>query len=130
MYFSHGGELVRIEHDDDARPFTRPLGVHHLKHHLARAAHYFKKNPDGELVDARPPQDVVQDLLASPERMWPTLRRIVSVPVFASNGTLCSVPGYNPPARAWYDPAGLDVARIPERPDDLEVAAAVDLSRT
>ena len=63
-YFSHGGELVRIEHDDDGRPFTRPLGVNHLRHHLARAAHYFKRTLEGK-VDARPPQDVVQDLLAS-----------------------------------------------------------------
>ena len=125
-YFSHGGEVVRIEHDDDARPFTRPLAVPHLRHHLARAAHYFKITESGK-VDARPPQDVVQDLLASPERMWPILRRIVSVPVFSSDGTLCQTPGYNPPARAWYDPAGLVVAAIPNEPDEIEVAEAVDL---
>jgi putative DNA primase/helicase len=126
-YFSHGGELVRIEHDDDGRPFTRPLGVNHLRHHLARAAHYFKDTQAGR-VNARPPQDVVQDLLASPERMWPTLRRIVSVPVFAADGTICQTPGYNPPARAWYDPNGLTIADIPDAPDELAVAAAVDLT--
>lgn len=125
-YFSHGGELVRIEHDDLARPFTRALGVPHLRHHLARAAHYYKVTEAGK-VDARPPQDVVQDLLASPERMWPTLRRIVSVPVFASDGTLCQAPGYNAAAHAWYDPAGLTVARIPDEPDELALAGAVDL---
>ena len=126
-YFSHGGELVRVEHDDDARPFTRPLGVHHLRHHLARSAHYFKVDKDAARQDARPPQDVVQDLLASPERMWPTLRRIVNMPVFASDGTLCSSPGYNAAARAWYDPSGLVVSPIPESPDAMDLAAAVDL---
>lgn len=125
-YFSHGGELVRVEHDDDGRPFTRPLGVHHLRHHLARAAHYFRATQDGK-VDARPPQDVVQDLLASPDRMWPTLRRIVSVPVFAADGTLCQTPGYNAPARAWYDPQGLTVKPVTEEPDQVEVAAAAEL---
>jgi hypothetical protein len=125
-YFSHGGELVRIEADDDARPFTRPLGVHHLKHHLARAAHYFKVTDFGR-ADARPPLDVVHDLLASPEKMWPVLRRITSVPVFAADGTMCQTPGYNAAARAWYDPTNLVVNRIPERPDDVAVAQAVDL---
>ena len=92
-----------IETDDDGRPFTRPLGVHHLKHHLARAARYIKITKAG-VEDARPPMDVVQDLLASPERMWPTLKRIVSVPVFAADGSLCQEEGYNTAAAAWYHP--------------------------
>jgi putative DNA primase/helicase len=126
-YFSHGGELVRIETDDDGRPFTRPLGPHRLMHHLARAARYIRVGKKGEVTECRPPMDVVHDLLASPDRMWPVLRRIVSVPVFADDGTICAAPGYNPAARAWYHPGTLVLGEIPTRPSGLDVAQAVDL---
>lgn len=128
-YFTRGGELVRIEADDQGRPFTRPLGPTRLRHHLARAARYYKVTKLGE-VESRPPMDVVQDLLASPEQMWPTLRRIVNVPVFAESGTLCAQPGYNPAALAWYHPNRLDVRAVPDRPSGLDVAEAVDLIGT
>ena len=126
-YFSHGGELARIELDDDGRPFTRSLNSDRLRHHLARAARYWRKERNGEIVDDRPPMDVVRDLLASPERMWPTLRRITGVPVFAANGELCSDVGYNHPAQAWYHPDGLAVPDIAAEPDPLDVTQAADL---
>ncbi len=126
-YFSHGGGLARIEVDDEGRPFTRPMNPDRLRHHLARAAWYYRKDPAGKIIEARPPMDVVHDLLASPDRMWPTLRRIIGTPVLAADGTLCETVGYNPSAMAWFHPDGLAVPPVPPEPDEYEVAAAADL---
>jgi hypothetical protein len=126
-YFSHGGALARIEEDDDGRPFTRPMNADRLRHHLARAAWYYKKHPLLGLVEVRPPMDVVRDLLASPDRMWPTLRRIIGTPVFAADGTLCQTVGYNASAQAWFHPHGLEVPAVPADPDGRDVATAADL---
>ncbi|MHB1134519.1 MAG: hypothetical protein ACYC4L_19270 [Chloroflexota bacterium] len=130
-YFRFGGLPSRIEHDDQGAPIVRELQPDRMRHEMARAACWFKVvvSKEGSTeVPARPPTEVVRDVLASPDQPLPILRRITEVPVFASDGTLQTTPGYHPAARTYYAPApGFSVPEIPTRPTAAEVERATNL---
>ena len=71
--FSRGGVLVRVGFtglDFHATPFNHAA----LKGTLDRLADFVKVKADGEEMPARPPDDVVADLLNLPDQLLPELR--------------------------------------------------------
>ena len=131
-YFRHGGMPSRMEIDDQGAPVIREMTADRLRHELARIAHWKarKLQKDGSWIetDARPPLDVMRDILATPNPPLPVLTRIVEVPVFAADGTLQTTPGYHPAARTYHAPAhGVFVPAVPEQPTSSDVGKARDL---
>jgi putative DNA primase/helicase len=124
--FQLGDSPVRVEpHPDDGRPIPRELTDARVLHHLADAAQWTKIAKDGTFRAAFPPVAVARNILAAPTLPFPLLERIVEVPVFGPDGTLCAAPGYHPAARLLYRPPdSLVVPPIPADPTDAEVAAA------
>jgi DNA polymerase-1 len=126
--FRFGGTLVRLERDEHGTLVPVDLTADRLRYTLARCANFYKRTAhDGtdRRVVGRPPNWLVADLLATPEPPLPVLRRIVSVPVFAPDGTLVCEPGFYPATGIYYDPApGLVVPPVSPRPTDDEVARA------
>jgi len=114
-YFRHGCVPVRIEEDDNGVPVIRQLTQDRLKYEIARVATWkaIRKSKDGteSEVDAKPPGDVIRDMLATPDPLLPVLNRIVEAPVCAPDGSIATAPGYLPrgrfgtrPRRAWQSP--------------------------
>jgi putative DNA primase/helicase len=118
--FRFGGLPTRIERDDSGQPITKRIAVDEMRHLLARVADWREGN-----VPELPPLHVVRDVLATPDPPLPILTRIVGAPIFASDGTLETEPGYHPKARVFYYPAeGFELPEVPESPSpkDLERA--------
>ena len=83
--------------------------------------------PNGDLVPAYPPPVLLKNVLATPDPALPVLAGIVTAPVFGSDGTLITEPGYHPATRLLYEPAhelhaaagpGATDARSRSRPRD------------
>jgi len=102
-YFRHGCVPVRIEEDDNGVPVIRELTPDRLKYEMARVATWkaLRKDRDGKEseVDAKPPGDVIKDMLATPDPLLPVLNRIVEAPVCAPDGSIATESGITPRGR-------------------------------
>jgi len=129
--FRHGGVPVRLERDEADAPVLRELSIDRLRHELARAANWRARKKDHDKwieVPAKPPVDVVRDVLATPEPPLPVLARIVEGPILGADGTLHMGAGYHPSARVYHAPAkGFLVPDVPHDPTPEDVRAAVDV---
>ncbi len=129
--FRYGGRVVRIEQGDQREPVIRELTLDRMRYELAEAALWFKwkkRGDDFEKEEMSPPDKVVRNTLATPNIELPILSRIVEAPVFASDGSLQTEPGYHAASRTFYSPAdGFTVPDVPEQPTPEDVEFAVDL---
>ena len=126
--FRSGHSLSRIEADDDGALLLRRLTLYRLRHELARRAEFYQLDRNGEPTPAKPPLDIVRDMLATPDPPLPVLTRMVEVPVFTSDGTLHTEPGYCEGSRMYYaPPKGFQLPEVPLAPtrEDLSRAKAL-----
>lgn len=122
--FLHGGP-VRIEPDDFGYPVTRELTVDRLRNVLGQVVFWYKVNDEGEQRPAKPPNDVVRNILATPGLPFPALMSITQAPTFGPDGNLEIAPGYHKGSKTYYAPApGFSVPTIPAcpTPDDVNKA--------
>jgi hypothetical protein len=73
--------MCRLESNDLEIPIIRVLSPTRLRHELARVAHWVA-TVEGKEIESKPPRDVVQDVLATPNPPLPVLKRVTRVPVF------------------------------------------------
>lgn len=106
--FRRGNVLVRLRREDQSTIFAAPLDVPALRGMLDRAADFIRLDNDGEALAARPPLDVVQDILALPEPPFPVLRAISAIPLLLATGELVSAQGYHHVSGIFFNLAGLD----------------------
>lgn len=126
-YFRFGGMLARFEHDDGDEPLPRTLTEHRLRHELARVGRWRTLGKHGA-QPARPPVDVVRDMLATPNAPLPILDSITDVPVFAPDGSIRLARGYHPASRTYYAPGPASaLPPLADRPSASAIAAARDL---
>lgn len=125
--FLRGGP-VRIEQDDHGYIATRELVPDRLRFELARIARWYKLDKDGEKEDAKPPMDVVRNILAAPSLPLPRLTSIVRTPTFAPDGSLETAIGYREKSKSYYDPKNaVELQQIPDKPDQDDVSRAKTL---
>ncbi len=101
--FVRGGQLARVQVDENNRAAITGLTPPMLRGNLARCANFISTSEKRGVVPIAPPKDVVEDLLALPE--WPAvppLAGLVTAPVFAADGRLETHPGYHASARLFY----------------------------
>ena len=126
--FRSAGEPARIEAGDDGEPVVKPLDFHRLRHHAARVADWVAHKKSGDDVVeylTAPPVNVINDMLATPAPPLPVLRGIAQSPIFASDGTLQTTPGYHPRSGVFYAPAkGFSVPDVSPRPTEDELRRA------
>jgi hypothetical protein len=126
-YFRFGGFLCRLESDDDRLKVSTLIAVR-LRHELAKIIFWYTLDDKGNQNPAKPPMDVVNNVLATPDPPMPLLNRITEVPVFGPGGTLRTEPGYDEVARLYYSPAPeLEVPEVPgvPTPEDIERARSL-----
>jgi len=127
QYFRYGGSLCRLEFDEQGQLEISLLTETRLRYELAKIISWYKTREDGR-KPAKPPLDVIRNVLATPNPSLPVLTRITQVPVFAPDGTLHTEPGYNEAARAYYSPAaGLEIPPIPSKPTRRDIEKALSL---
>jgi DNA primase len=123
--FRYGNALCRVELSDYGTPVLKPLTIDRARHILARVANWFKFDRDGNMCSVYPPDIVIKDVLATPDPSLPILLGVTGAPVFAPDGTLQIIEGYNEHSQLYYAPArGFNVDDIPPDPstDDIERA--------
>jgi hypothetical protein len=110
ILFIHGDGLIRTRydfHDDTLIPDQLNADV--MRHELSQMAEWIKTSTNAKtgarkMTVAKPPVFLVKDVLASRVIPLPRLHRVVSVPVFAPDGTLLTTPGYNKASGVIYAP--------------------------
>lgn len=124
--FAYGGMATRLDREDDS-PLLRELNQDRLRYECARSANWYTaRELNGETIYARakPPLDVMRDMLAVPAVPLPPLTRIVEAPVFAPDGSLQTEPGYHPASKTFYLYSGAAIAPVPDRPTARDIADA------
>ena len=115
--FNYGGTPAHIRRDD-SRIGIEPLSAAALKGRLDRAADFMKWSKDQKrLSPARPPNDVVEDMLALDVRL-PHLSGITGAPVFDEKWKLLDTPGYQPSTHLFFESNGCHVPPVPDVPSD------------
>ncbi|MBI2717221.1 MAG: toprim domain-containing protein [Rhizobiales bacterium] len=123
--FRTGAQMSWVVPDDRGEPVAAPVTDERLRYMLARLAVWQKLNRNNELVPAHPPTGLVKSLLATPDPALPVLAGIVNTPVFGSDGTLLTEPGYHAEAKLLFHPApGFTLPPIPACPSGEDVAQA------
>jgi putative DNA primase/helicase len=123
-----GGGPSWVERDNDGRPVPRSITEDRLRHVLAQLVNWRKRAPNGDLVPAYPPPVLLKNILATPDPALPVLAGIVTAPVFGSDGTLITEPGYHPATRLLYEPTqNFTLPPVPDDPTSQQVAVARSL---
>jgi len=106
--FQRGSAIVRIQVGDDGVS-AEVLSHAALRGELDRAAQFIKVDGDGTVRPARPPQDVVADILSlqSTGTGLPELKDILGCPTYLTDGTLLASDGYHPPSGLFIFTNGL-----------------------
>jgi putative DNA primase/helicase len=100
-----------------------------LRDRLSETGRYVRVSSKGDETEVYPPNEITETLLERDPSKYvgaPQVDRVVSVPVFAPDGSLITEPGYHPTARVYYSPApGLeDLAPVTGDDEDLREALA------
>ncbi len=97
------GRITWMTRDD--RPATDLLTHDKMKNLLAQEICFQTLAKEGGFAPAYPPDQVITNMLAVAEPPpYPRIRRLVSAPVFAPDGTLITTPGFHPAAGVYYTP--------------------------
>ena len=123
-----------IETDDYGQPLIVPLDHKRTRNLLANTVDFYKPGKKGEKTEqhpAFPPTTLVENVLATPNKPLPVLRRIVSAPIVAPSGEIRVQPGYDPKTLSIYRPArNFTVAEVSSSPTSDEIERAKELILT
>ncbi|MDA1129149.1 MAG: hypothetical protein O2913_10685 [Chloroflexi bacterium] len=124
--FQRGHLLVDMSRDDKGQPEIRTLDRAAFLGILDRRADFMSETKDGP-KPARPPKDVVADMMSAKDIPLPILSGIVEAPVFDASGRLSTDTGYQPETHLFLDlPEGQTLPAISEIP----TLAEIDKART
>ena len=102
VLFRFAAQWSRVVLDDLGRPCVQLATPEVVRHHLSQWAEWFKDIP--QVGSKKPPMDIIKDVIATHNPPLPILRRIVTTPVFARDGSLSLTPGYNATSGVFYAP--------------------------
>jgi hypothetical protein len=120
VLFCRGTSLVRIQ-TSDAGTSAEALVQASLRGILDRVANFTKVTDKGAFP-ARPPSDVIADILTLPDPGFPWLRGFSEAPVFLPSGCLLNQPGYDVESGLFLSLNNLESVR-----SDIPVQEAVSL---
>jgi hypothetical protein len=125
--FVRSGQICRRITDEHRRSKIETLNDHQLRYHIARSAYFERLRKSGP-VRISPPRDVVQDVMAHGTWPFPPLDNCVTTPVLRPDGTVLTVPGYDPSTKLLYCPLGPMIMRaVPDTPSEAHLRRAREL---
>ena len=125
--FVYLSTISKVEYDEKDDPMIIQLEKAALRNELSDAAD-FKIWKKDQYVDAHPPKDLAEQLLALAPRKWglPPLKAIVEAPVLRSDGSILTAPGYDEKTGLYYIPSpGMERCVIPENPSQQDAIEAM-----
>jgi hypothetical protein len=126
--FVYGDILQVLRPTDKNHVRLGPVDEQQMRIILAQAAEWYRVTQNGQEKVVRPPLTIAKAMMAWDGRFAPPLNRIVTAPVFGSDGVLCLEPGYHPECQLWYArTADLANVAVGEAPSATDVAAALTL---
>jgi hypothetical protein len=131
VIYIYGDAFARITHMTiDGKPAIDLLTQDKMKELLASRIRFLEMNAQGFASPAHPPQTVITNMLvtAVPPPL-PRIRRLVTAPVFASDGTLLTSVGYHAAARIYCVP-DFSLPIVAATPTAADVAEARRLLET
>ena len=130
IYLSYISEVAA---DENGNPIIMQIERAGLRNALNDAADFFKwkiqKDEDPVLVDAHPPKDLADQMLAMAPSRWPLppLKAIVEAPVLRPDGSILDKPGYDTKTHLYYVPsAGMEKCKIPINPTKDDAIKSMD----
>ena len=125
--FQHGGSLVDLRIDPKGTPNIRTINGPALKGILDRTSDFIKATKRG-LKPARPPNDIVDDLLNTKDIPLPVLDGIINAPIFSAEGELNTSVGYQPQTLRYFHPNGsFQLRTVPDNPSPDQIAEAREM---
>ena len=123
--FNREGTIVHIPSPQGSELITcQPADMNRLRWWLTKRLYFFQTKSDTE-IPARPPNDLLTNLLATPNPPLPKLVGVVRHPIFAQDGTLQVEPGYSARTQRYYVPdAALLLRPVSPRPTPQEIEQA------
>jgi len=131
VIYIYGDAFARITHMTiDGKPAIDLLTQDKMKELLASRIRFLETNAQGYVSAAHPPQTVITNMLvtAVPPPL-PRIRRLVTAPVFASDGSLLTTVGYHTAARIYCAPDFM-LSVVATAPTATDVAEARRLLET
>jgi len=124
--YRHGKELVRIVRDSKTgKDEMEILFPRSLRPIVNRIAPFFE-GQNGESQSVSAPMDVVEELFYG-DYSFPELAQIATYPIFAPDGGLIDVDGYDEETGIYMSlPSDLNIPRVPKDPSQLDVDRALD----
>lgn len=89
---------------------------------LIRVAQWGTLTKDGNFIFAKPPIDVVNDIIALPRPHLPEVEAVISTPIVDAAGDIVRTPGHHQRAKIWFHPT-VEVD-VPDNPTITALAAA------
>ena len=127
--FRKSMQPVHIKMDESGSPVIRRIEPEEVRDFVARCAQWVVRRRVGKKtveVPARPPMDVIRNMLAIFDLPLRPLHRIVEAPYYDCEGVLHREPGYH--HGLIYVPApGFDILSIPANPSDQEFQLSRDI---
>lgn len=121
VMFRYGSKIVRTIRDASGGVFLQTVTPEVMRNELSNWAHFHKN----ETKLAKPPLDLMTDVLMSRDLPLPVLRGVVGAPVFATDGSLNLTPGYDEKSGLLYAPRPDFIALpVPDKITEQHVAAA------
>lgn len=129
-FFLFGDTLAEVDGTvDPIRP--HPLSVPALRHHVDRLGDYMSvRSVRGEEEDehpARPPQDMLESMLAVVSAALPALVGVVNAPFIAPDGNVVAAQGYHQATGLYLALGALALPPVPPAPSDSDIAHARQL---
>lgn len=121
VLFRHVSRIVRVMRDANHNLWLQTVAPEVLRNELSNWAHWHKH----EIKLAKPPLDVMTNVLMERELPVPILRGIAGAPVFGPDGSLNLTPGFDDKSGIYYAPRpGFTVLPVPDEvaKDDLDKA--------
>lgn len=128
--FVRCGELVRITADENDTPHVEAYDKPRLRGRLSEVADFYVLRKVGEEwveVIADPKLTLVETVLTRGAWDLPPLSGVTRAPILRPDGSICTVPGYDPQTRLYYYPQpGLAVGEIIQNPTTEDVDLAIE----
>ncbi len=124
--FRFGRDPVRI-HDDKNGMQIHRLTVDRMRNEMARSARWFRIEKKKE-VPAKPPLDVVRNVLAQASIPLPILNGITRCPIYAPTGEIQIARGYHTSTGFYHAPGAFKFKRtVSDNPDTADLERAKKL---
>jgi putative DNA primase/helicase len=104
------------------------LDQNRLRYDLTAKIDFFQLDKNEKEMPAMPPENLLKNILVTPDPPVPILLAIVNHPVFAPDGSLQIESGYSAATRRIYSPPpGFKLPKVSDAPGPAEIAEAKGL---